>query len=92
MLLDEQEIQTALTTLKGWELTEGKLHRRFEFDDFNTAFGFMSRVALAAEKADHHPEWFNVYNRVDVWLTSHDAGGITERDISLAQAMNGMAP
>ena len=92
MLLGAREIQAALDELGGWTEEAGKLHRRFEFADFSAAFGFMSRAALAAEKADHHPEWCNVYNRVDVWLTTHDAGGITERDLALARAMNAMAP
>ena len=61
--------------------------RKFGFADFNTAFGWMSRVALIAEKMDHHPEWFNVYNRVDVTLSTHDADGVTENDIKMAQAM-----
>ncbi|MBI1327138.1 MAG: 4a-hydroxytetrahydrobiopterin dehydratase [Alphaproteobacteria bacterium] len=73
-----------------WELSEsGKaISRSFKFRDFNEAWGFMSRVALLAEKADHHPEWKNVYNKVDITLTTHDAGGLTEKDISLAQAIN----
>ena len=65
--------------------------RKFKFKDFNEAFGFMARAALIAEKLDHHPEWFNVYNRVEVTLATHDAGGVTERDIKLAEAMNRLA-
>jgi len=77
-----------LATLDGWELREDKLYRHFRFDDFVAAFGFMSRVALLAEAADHHPEWSNVYNRVDISLTTHDAGGISERDFQLAERIN----
>ncbi len=71
----------------GWRPLEGRdaAFRSFKFADFNTAFGFMTRVAIAAEKADHHPEWFNVYNRVDITLTTHDAGGLSDRDVDLAQ-------
>lgn len=70
----------------GWGPVEGRdaVKKSFTFDDFNQAWGFMCRVALAAEKADHHPEWFNVYNRVEVTLTTHDAGGLSERDVALA--------
>ena len=67
------------------------ISKSFKFKDFNAAFGFMTRIALIAEKADHHPEWFNVYNRVEVTLTTHDAGGVTEKDIALAQHMNALA-
>ena len=84
-------LYAALDGLPGWTLDEGKLHREFVFSDFNAAFGFMSRVALAAEAADHHPEWFNVYNRVRVHLTTHDAGGITALDLDLAERMNAFA-
>lgn len=83
----------ALAELPGWALARdgAAIARTFTFADFNAAFGFMTRVALIAEKNDHHPEWFNVYRRVDVVLTTHDAGGITARDIALAQAMNRLA-
>ncbi|MFN4164983.1 MAG: 4a-hydroxytetrahydrobiopterin dehydratase [Ferrovibrio sp.] len=76
----------ALQALPGWQATPGRdaIAKTFIFADFNTAFGFMSRVALQAEKADHHPEWFNVYNRVEIVLTTHDAGGLSERDVALA--------
>ena len=86
--LEKVELEAALAALPGWEIDQGKLYREFVFDDFNAAFGFMSRVALAAEAADHHPEWFNVYNRVRVHLTTHDAGGVTRRDLELATRMN----
>ncbi len=86
--LEKTELEAAVATLPGWALDQDKLYREFVFDDFNEAFGFMSRVALAAEAANHHPEWFNVYNRVRVHLTTHDAGGVTQRDLELAARMN----
>lgn len=91
-LVGEQRAAT-LKELQGWGDVEGRdaIARTFRFKDFNAAFGFMSRVALLAEKMDHHPEWFNVYNRVDVTLTTHDAGGVTEKDISMAKAMDAYA-
>ncbi|WP_376100305.1 4a-hydroxytetrahydrobiopterin dehydratase [Roseomonas sp. CCTCC AB2023176] len=78
--------------LPGWTVVEGRdaIARTFRFRDFVEAFGFMSRVALLAEKQDHHPEWFNVWNRVEVVLTTHDAGGLSERDVMLAQAMDAL--
>jgi 4a-hydroxytetrahydrobiopterin dehydratase len=78
---------------EGWTLEEGgnALTRSFRFKDFNEAFGFLTRVALHAEKADHHPEFTSVWNRVDFRLTSHDAGGVTERDVKLAEAINRLA-
>ena len=86
--LSDPEIRTRLQTLPGWDLADGKLRREFVFRDFVTAFGFMSQVALIAEKMDHHPEWSNVYNKVDVTLSTHDAGGVTELDIQLAAFMD----
>jgi 4a-hydroxytetrahydrobiopterin dehydratase len=82
----------ALTAM-GWTLTEGRdaIHKTFRFQDFSAAWGFMSRAALVAEKLDHHPEWTNVWNRVSVTLTTHDAGGLTDLDIQLAQAMDRLA-
>jgi len=82
--------QEAAAQTAGWIADEKRpsIRRTFEFKDFSEAFGFMTRVALAAETADHHPEWSNVYNRVDVVLTSHDAGGVTSRDVALARRMN----
>ncbi len=74
-----------------WSVKDNKLHREFRFKNFTHAFGFMSMVALVAEKANHHPEWFNVYNRVVVDLTTHEASGITERDFKLALAMDKLA-
>ena len=84
--LDPAHVQERLSALPGWRLSsDGKaIERQFKFADFRAAFAFMTRVALAAERADHHPEWSNVYNRVDIRLTSHDADGITERDFALA--------
>ncbi|RDJ20619.1 4a-hydroxytetrahydrobiopterin dehydratase [Bosea caraganae] len=80
----------ALVTLTGWKLAEGReaLTKRFVFRDFNEAFGWMTRVALIAEKMDHHPEWSNVYRTVEVVLATHDAGGLTELDVKLARAMD----
>jgi 4a-hydroxytetrahydrobiopterin dehydratase len=84
---------SALAMLSGWSLVEGRdaITKRFQFRDFSEAFGWMARVALAAEKADHHPEWFNVYRTVDVTLSTHDAGGLTEKDIALAKVMDQLA-
>jgi 4a-hydroxytetrahydrobiopterin dehydratase len=80
-----EEIQQRLQTqLADWSLRDGKLYRHIQFGNFSTAFGFMTQIALIAEKMDHHPEWFNVYSRVEIWLTTHDAGGISERDFTLA--------
>ncbi len=81
----------ALAQLPGWSRAEGDreaIHRTFKFADFNIAFGFMTRVAIRAEQLDHHPEWFNVYNRVEVTLTTHDADGVTALDVALASFMN----
>lgn len=86
--LETPEIEARLAELDGWTLENGKLHRDFRFASFVEAFGFMTRVALVAEKMDHHPEWSNVYDRVSVDLTTHDAGGITELDFRLAAAMD----
>ena len=73
--------------LPGWTGGDDFITKVFKFGDFAEAFGFMTRVAIIADKMDHHPEWFNVYNRVDVTLTTHDAGGVTEKDVTLAEAM-----
>ena len=91
--LEGQARSRALEQLKDWtELPDrNAITRKFIFADFNGAFGFMTRVALIAEKMDHHPEWSNVYRTVEVTLSTHDAGGITEKDIALAEAMNAMA-
>ncbi len=83
----------ALAELKEWREVEGRdaIARKFTFKDFNEAFGFMARAALVAEKMDHHPEWSNVYKTVEVVLSTHDAGGVTEKDVALAKAMDGFA-
>jgi 4a-hydroxytetrahydrobiopterin dehydratase len=83
----------ALAELKDWREVQGRdaIARKYVFKDFNEAFGFMSRAALVAEKMDHHPEWFNVYKTVEVTLSTHDAGGVTEKDIALARAMDSFA-
>ncbi len=86
--LETAEIEAKMADLKGWVLEGGKLHREFQFANFVEAFGFMASVALVAEKMDHHPEWSNVYGRVSVDLTTHDAGGLTALDFALAAAMN----
>lgn len=85
--------ETALAGLTGWQPVEGRdaIARSFSFADFSEAFAFMTRVALLAEKMDHHPEWFNVYNRVDVLLSTHDAGGLSGRDVALARAIDTVA-
>ncbi len=91
--LSGQARKTALATLDGWREVEGRdaIAKTFVFKDFNAAFGFMTRVALVTEKLDHHPEWFNVYKTVDVTLSTHDAGGVTARDLKLAAAMDEIA-
>ena len=88
--LTQQEVQKAIKNLKGWTLSKDQkaMSRTFTFADFGEAWGFMTRVVLLAEKLNHHPEWSNVYNRVQIKLTTHDAGGISSLDLSLAQAIN----
>ena len=88
--LTEAGLQKALRQCPEWALVEGKLQRTFVFKDFVEAFGFMTRAAIEAEKMNHHPEWFNVYNKVIVDLTTHDAGGISERDFILAGKMDSL--
>ncbi|MEA5533853.1 4a-hydroxytetrahydrobiopterin dehydratase [Crocosphaera sp. XPORK-15E] len=90
-VLSSEEVKTALKQLNGWTEKDGKLHRQFQFPSFVEAFGFMSSVALVAESMGHHPEWFNVYNRVTIDLTTHDAGGITNKDVDLAKKANELA-
>ena len=92
-LLTQSERQEALNGLTGWEMVADRdaITRRFEFKNFIDAFSFMTRCALVAEKMNHHPEWFNVYNRVDVTLATHDAGGVTSKDTELAKAMDAIA-
>ena len=90
VLLTEEERSESLRSLAGWSVVEGRnaIKKTFTFRSFNQAFGFMSRAALMSEKLNHHPEWFNVYNRVEVTLATHDAGGVTELDIKLARFMD----
>ena len=82
--LSEQQISAELAKLDGWSVVNGNLHRVFEFKDFSEAFSFMTRVALAAEKMDHHPDWSNSWNKVTVDLSTHSAGGLTQNDFDLA--------
>lgn len=89
--LNDQQIATELAKLKGWTIESGKLHRVFEFKDFVQAFSFMTAVALAAEKMDHHPDWSNGWNKVTVDLVTHSAGGITANDVALAAKMQQLA-
>ena|SRR5688572_10281504 len=91
--LDNAARKSALAKLNGWSDVSGRdaISKKFTFKNFNEAFGFMSRVALVAEKMDHHPEWSNVYKTVDVTLSTHDAGGLTELDVKLAEAMDQIA-
>jgi 4a-hydroxytetrahydrobiopterin dehydratase len=88
--LTEAEIAAALESLPGWTRTGDAIAREWRFADFVEAFGFMTKVALLAEKADHHPEWSNVWNKVQIRLTTHDAGGLTARDIALAHAISAL--
>jgi 4a-hydroxytetrahydrobiopterin dehydratase len=88
--LSDQEVQTRLAKLPSWALAAGKLRRELKFADFVEAFGFMTRVAIEAEKADHHPEWNNVYNRVIIELTTHDCDGLSERDFALATKIDAL--
>ena len=91
--LSSEERQRGLGELPGWRAVDGRdaITRTYRFKDFNAAFGFMTRAALVAEKMDHHPEWFNVYNRVDITLSTHDAGGLSGRDVRLAHAIDAWA-
>ena len=91
--LSGAEREAALGRLAGWSAVAGRdaITKTFTFADFNAAFGFMTRLALVAEKLDHHPEWSNVYNRVEITLSTHDAGGLTERDVALAEAADRLA-
>jgi len=89
--LGESKINELLKQLPKWAISSGKLHREYKFEDFSTAFAFMAAMATAAEKLNHHPEWSNVYNRVVVDLTTHDAGGISQKDFDLALQMEAFA-
>lgn len=91
--LSDTERRAALEALPEWRLVDGRdaIRRVFKFADFSAAWGFMNRVALQAEKLDHHPEWSNVYSTVDITLSTHDCGGLSERDVALAQFIDGVA-
>ena len=91
--LDEASRKGMAARVPGWQTADGRdaIQKTFKFKDFNAAFGFMTRAALIAEKMDHHPEWLNVWNRVEVVLSTHDAGGLTELDLKLAEAMDRIA-
>jgi 4a-hydroxytetrahydrobiopterin dehydratase len=91
-VLSTAEITAQLSQLNGWEVKDGKLHRQFQFADFAQAFGFMASMAVVSESMGHHPEWFNVYNKVHVDLTTHDAGGITQKDLAWATKANKFVP
>ena len=91
MRLSQADIDEHLKSIPGWSVVNEKLHKEFQFDSFNQAFGFMTRAAMEIEKMNHHPEWFNVYNRITVELTTHDAGGITNNDVNLARILNSLA-
>ena len=88
--LDATEINQRINGLSDWSIKDGKLYRQVVCKDFVSAFGFMTQVALLAEKANHHPEWFNVYKTVDIYLTTHEAGGISTRDFELAAAIDAL--
>jgi 4a-hydroxytetrahydrobiopterin dehydratase len=88
--LSDEQIKTELVGLSGWSIINGKLHREFVFDDFIEAFGFIAKAAIHIEKMNHHPEWFNVYNKISVDLITHDADGITQNDIILARTLNSL--
>ncbi|MBZ5624238.1 MAG: 4a-hydroxytetrahydrobiopterin dehydratase [Acidobacteriia bacterium] len=90
--LSESEIRSALSELSGWTVSHGKLHREYTFADFVQAFGFMTSAALVAEAMGHHPEWQNIYNRVTIDLTTHDAGGISAKDFELAGKLDALYP
>ncbi len=90
MRLSQEDIDGELKNLPGWTVVNEKLHKEFQFESFNQAFGFMTRAAMEIEKMNHHPEWFNVYNRITIELTTHDAGGITKNDVNLAKILNSL--
>ena len=89
--LSDSEIQKKLGDLNGWTIEDGKLHKEFQFKDFIAAFGFMTQLALVAESMNHHPEWFNVYNRVTIDMSTHDADGITELDFKFAESADALS-
>ncbi len=89
--LSDEQIRNELGNLPGWNVVNGKLHKEFIFKDFIEAFGFMTTAALHIEKMNHHPEWFNVYNKIKIDLVTHDAGGITQNDVNLAKTLNSLS-
>ena len=89
--LSDEQIRKELGNLPGWSVVNGKLHKEFIFKDFIEVFGFMTIAALHIEKMNHHPEWFNVYNKLKIDLVTHDAGGITQNDINLARTLNSLS-
>jgi 4a-hydroxytetrahydrobiopterin dehydratase len=89
--LSNKELKTALTLLKGWSMVKGKLYRKFEFGDFLQAFSFMTQAAMISEKLDHHPEWSNVYNKVEVFLSTHECNGVSARDVEWAKRVQALA-
>ena len=89
--LSDEQIRNELRNLPGWSVVNGKLHKEFIFKDFIEAFGFMTTAALHIEKMNHHPEWFNVYNKIKIDLVTHDAGGITQNDVNLAKTLNSLS-
>ena len=93
MLIKRSALETEIAKLEGWALTSSykQMQRQFEFADFNEAFAFMTKVAMVAEELNHHPEWCNVWNKVDITLTTHDAGGLTDKDFELARKINQLA-
>ncbi|MDE1728556.1 MAG: 4a-hydroxytetrahydrobiopterin dehydratase [Thaumarchaeota archaeon] len=88
--LTEEQIRVELQGLQGWSMVNGKLHKDFVFEDFIEAFGFMCKAAIHIEKMNHHPEWFNVYNKISIDLVTHDAGGITQNDVFLAKTLDSL--
>ncbi len=90
MRLSQIDIDNELKNLPGWRIVNEKLHKEFLFESFNQAFGFMTRASMEIEKMNHHPEWFNVYNRITIDLTTHDADGITNNDVNLAKILNSL--
>ncbi|HJM25476.1 MAG TPA: 4a-hydroxytetrahydrobiopterin dehydratase [Nitrosopumilus sp.] len=90
MRLSQIDIDNELKNLPGWRIVNEKLHKEFLFESFNQAFGFMTRAAMEIEKMNHHPEWFNVYNKITIELTTHDMGGITKNDADLAKILNSL--
>ncbi len=88
--LSDEQIKETISSLQGWRMVNGKLHKDFVFKDYVEAFGFMCKASIHIEKMNHHPEWFNVYNKLSVDLTTHDVGGITQNDVNLAKILNSL--